>query len=859
MKKLIAIDGNSLMHRAFYALPSMTTKSGTPTGAIYGFMSMLFKLLTPAPDYLLVAFDMHGPTFRHLEYADYKAGRKATPDDLRTQFPLVKELLCAMGIRICECESYEADDILGTFSRLANESGVQALLVTGDRDTLQLISAQTHVLLTKKGITETIEYDEAQLMESYGLTPSRMPDLKGLMGDSSDNIPGIPGVGEKTALKLLEKYGTLEETLAHAENEKGALGEKLLKNADLARMSYRIGLINREAPLDIGLSDCAFHEEAMANAYSFIEKLEMRSLLARLPAPTGGNRKKSEPTEEQKARSISVNDNETLAKMIEEIAKCTALAIDLADGTLTLSTSSKTVFAPKLEASLLESGLDAAQVLTALKDKLEDETCTKLVFDAKRTKHILDRYGITLKGVSFDAMIADYLLHAIHPAESFQALCRELFSSDADASKLFALEESMRAELEEKGLLSLYETIEMPLSQTLYSMEKDGFAVDAQRLFELQSEFSNKIKASEEEIYRLAGGAFNILSPKQLGSVLFDEDKLALPVQKKTKSGYSTDAEVMEKIQDMHPIVPLIMEYRQISKLKSTFVDALLIKSEKEGGKVHTSFNQNVTATGRISSTEPNLQNIPVRTQIGREIRKAFIASPGNVLLDADYSQIELRLLAHMSGDPTMIESFNEDVDIHAKTASEVFSVPLDAVTKAQRSAAKAVNFGIVYGISDFGLARNLGISRKTAAEYIRMYLERYPLVKDYMHNSVEAARKNGYVTTLFGRRRDIPEIRSGNYNTRAFGERVAMNMPIQGTAADIIKLAMVRVYETLQKEKLGTKLILQVHDELILDAPVEEADRASVILKECMQNAIKLDVPLIAEVEQGDCWYDAK
>ena len=859
MKKLIAIDGNSLMHRAFYALPSMTTKSGTPTGAIYGFMSMLFKLLTPAPDYLLVAFDMHGPTFRHLEYADYKAGRKATPDDLHTQFPLVKELLCAMGIRICECESYEADDILGTFSRLANESGVQALLVTGDRDALQLISAQTHVLLTKKGITETIEYDEAKLMESYGLTPSRMPDLKGLMGDSSDNIPGIPGVGEKTALKLLEKYGTLEETLAHAENEKGALGEKLLKNADLARMSYRIGLINREAPLDIGLSDCAFHAEAMANAYSFIEKLEMRSLLARLPAPTGGNRKKNEPAEEQKARSISVNDNETLAKMIEEIAKCTALAIDLTEGALTLSTSSKTVFAPKLEASLLESGLDAAQVLTALKDKLEDEACAKLVFDAKRTKHILDRYGITLKGVSFDAMIADYLLHAIHPAESFQALCRELFSSDADASKLFALEKSMRAELEEKGLLSLYETIEMPLSQTLYSMEKDGFAVDAQRLFELQSEFSKKIKASEEEIYRLAGGAFNILSPKQLGSVLFDEDKLGLPVQKKTKSGYSTDAEVMEKIQDLHPIVPLIMEYRQISKLKSTFVDALLIKSEKEGGKVHTSFNQNVTATGRISSTEPNLQNIPVRTQIGREIRKAFIASPGNVLLDADYSQIELRLLAHMSGDPTMIESFNEDVDIHAKTASEVFSVPLDAVTKAQRSAAKAVNFGIVYGISDFGLARNLGISRKTAAEYIRMYLERYPLVKDYMHNSVEAARKNGYVTTLFGRRRDIPEIRSGNYNTRAFGERVAMNMPIQGTAADIIKLAMVRVYETLQKEKLGTKLILQVHDELILDAPVEEADRASAILKDCMQNAIKLKVPLIAEVEQGDCWYDAK
>ncbi len=858
MKKLIAIDGNSLMHRAFYALPSMTTKNGTPTGAVYGFMSMLLKLISPEPDYLLVAFDMHGPTFRHAVYSEYKAGRRETPSDLRAQFQLIKKLLVEMGIAVCECESYEADDILGTFSRLANENGTDALLVTGDRDALQLITEQTHVLLTKKGISETIEYDEAKLLEDYGLTPSHMPDLKGLMGDNSDNIPGIPGVGEKTALKLLEKYGTLENTLANAEQEKGALKDKLLNGVDSARMSYQIGLIDKNAPLNIGMEDCVFHSDKMAEGIALMHELEMRSLIARIPESKTFFAKK-EKIETKETVTVRVDNEAALNLLADEAKSFESIAIYIDGNRFFIAGSEQKQYLMVLEASLLEQGLEAEQVFSALKSCFENDKCKKLVFDGKRLKHLMDRYSVLLNGIAFDAMIADYLLHAIHPAESFEVLCQERFSQSADAVKLFLLRGSMERELETKDLTSLYNEIELPLSEVLYSMEKEGFAVDTQRLSDLQSEFGERIAKTEKEIYALAGEPFNILSPKQLGSVLFDEDKLGLPGQKKTKSGYSTDAEVMEKIQHLHPIVPLIMEYRQLSKLKSTFVDVLLYKGENEGGRVHTSFNQNVTATGRISSTEPNLQNIPVRTDVGREIRKAFIASEGNVLVDADYSQIELRLLAHMSGDKTMIDAFNSNDDIHARTASEVFRVPLSEVTKAQRSAAKAVNFGIVYGISDFGLARNLGISRKTAGEYIEMYLERYPGVRDYMQKSVEEGRRKGYVSTLLGRRRELPEINSDKYNTRAFGERVAMNMPIQGTAADIIKMAMVKVYKTLSDSGLRARLILQVHDELLIDTPEEEAEKVAAMLKELMQGAMKLNVPLLADVETGHCWYEAK
>ena len=853
MKKLIAIDGNNILYRAYFALPSMMTKSGVPTGAIFGFLSTLLKLTQEQPDYLLVAFDMHGPTFRHEQYDDYKAGRAETPDDLRTQIPLMKKLLAEMGIAVCECPRFEADDILGTFARFANESGVDALLVTGDRDALQLIGPNTHVLMPKKA-NETVEYDEALLMEQYGLVPARMPDLKGLMGDSSDNLPGIPGVGEKTARKLLEKYGTLENALAHAADEKGALQKKLTEGAESARMSYRLGLIDTHAPVPFGLEACVFDPARLAGGAPMMQELELRSLLSRLPK---GGASMQQPEKNTDIIHVRVDDAEKLAALVETLGKAKRLALHVEDA-LSLSADGITQYDVVLGATLLDAGLDEGQVYAALKPLLEHEGTEKLVFDAKRLRHILARFGIAFAGVTFDAMLADYLLHAIHPAGSLKTLAGErLGFAEGGAAALVRLADLMVPELAEKELDWLYREVELPLERVLFDMEQIGFALDTDVLREMSTTFKVRIDAIAEEIYRFAGERFNILSTKQLGAVLFD--KLQLPPWKKTKSGYSTDAETLETLTDKHEIVPLIIEYRTLSKLCSTFLDGLLAVVRPESGRVHTSFNQNVTATGRISSTEPNLQNIPVRTELGREIRKAFVASEGHLLVDADYSQIELRLLAHMSGDEGMIRAFREGDDIHRRTASEVFGVPFEEVTSAQRSAAKAVNFGIVYGISDYGLARNLGITRKEAAHYIELYLARYPGIQRYMLESVAAGKRDGYVRTLMGRRRELPELQSSNYNTRSFGERVAMNMPIQGTAADIIKLAMVRVHEALQREGLQAKLILQIHDELIIDAPFEEVARVEKLLAECMENVIALAVPLSAEVKTGRSWFETK
>ncbi len=856
MQKLIAIDGNSLMHRAYWALPSMTAKTGVPTGAIFGFVNMLLKLLQYEPSHLVVAFDMHAPTFRHEEYDEYKAGRRETPDDLRAQFPLVKELLTKMGIAVCECERYEADDIIGTYARLANENGIDALLVTGDRDALQLVSAKTHVLMTKKGITDTVEYDEATLFEQYGLKPTQMVDLKGLMGDSSDHLPGIPGVGEKTALKLLQKYGTLEETLKRAEEESGALRTKLTENAELGRMSYRLGTIHTDAPVTTPLEGCAFTPPQMAQAAPMMHELELRSLISRLPQG-GANVAAASGEAAREVVTHKVSDLTALQALSQTLKAAKKVAL-YADGALFAAASEEEQYEIVLSATLFEAGLDEAQVMEAFKPVFESEQTQKLFFDSKRFLHLSARHGTAIKGAYFDAMIADYLLHAIHPADSLKTLCAERLGLQTPAAcALFRLEREMLEELKEKELLSLYQTVELPLTRVLFDMERTGFRVDLGALKELGDSFASRISSLEESIYEHAGSRFNILSPKQLGTVLFDT--LGLPALKKNKSGYSTDAETLEALEDKHPIVKYITEYRFLSKLKSTFIDGLLTLTDAKTGRVHTSFNQNVAATGRISSTEPNLQNIPVRTEVGREIRKAFVASEGNVLVGADYSQIELRLLAHMSGDQRMISAFLDGADIHARTASEVFGVPFEQVTAQQRSAAKAVNFGIVYGISDFGLAKNLGVTRKQAGDYIKMYLDRYSGVRAYMQGAVEEGKRLGYVKTLMGRRRELPELQSSNYNTRSFGERVAMNMPLQGTAADIIKLAMVRVYEALQKEGLKAKLILQIHDELIIDAPVEEAARAGEILCACMQDAMRLSVPLLADVRTGQSWFDTK
>lgn len=855
MKKLIAIDGNSLMHRAYWALPAMMTKSGTPTGAIYGFVSMLLRLAATEPSNLLVAFDMHGPTFRHEQYAQYKAGRRETPDDLRTQFTLIKKLLAEMKIRICEVERFEADDILGTYARIANENGMDALLVTGDRDALQLVGPHTHVLMTKKGVSETIEYDEGTLLEQYGLTPARMIDLKALMGDGSDNIPGIPGVGEKTALKLLSKYGTLEKTLESADEEKGALREKLIGGADSARMSYQIGTIDTHAPVPENLDECRFDPASMALGIPFMREMELRSIIDRIAgktpaapaaAPAGG-----------KVSHLVVDDEAKLGALAEQLFGADSFAVHV-DDAFSVSADGKTQYDCVLGATLLDAGLDESRIYSAFKPFFEDEGKGKLFFDSKRMRHAAAGFGISLHHVAFDAMIADYLLHATHPADSLKTLSGErLKAEEKGAAALVRLCPAMLAEMEEKGLKKLYDEVELPLVKVLYDMERVGFALDREELERLSARFHARIDVLAREIFDHAGEEFNILSTKQLGAILFE--KLGLPVVKKTKTGFSTDSEVLERLSEMHPIVPLILEYRTLTKLCSTFVDGLIALIHPDTGRVHTSFNQNVTATGRISSTEPNLQNIPVRTDIGRDIRKAFVASPGCVLVDADYSQIELRLLASMSGDAGMIKAFLDGADIHRRTASEVFGVPFDEVTPRQRSAAKAVNFGIVYGISDYGLSRQLGITRKEAARYIELYFNRYPQVQAFLKKCVEDGKQTGCAKTLMGRRRELPELSSSNFNTRSFGERVAMNMPIQGTAADIIKLAMVRVHRALRDGGYQAELILQIHDELIIDCPAGEAARVEKLLVENMENVVNLAVPLRADVKTGHSWYDTK
>ena len=856
MKKLIAIDGNSLMYRAFYAIKEMSTRDGKATNALHGFLSMLLKLAAENPDYMAVAFDVRGKTFRHDSFSEYKATRKPMPDELAEQMQAIKPILRAMNICICECPGFEGDDVLGTLSRIAEKNGTATLIVTGDRDALQLINEHTHVLMTRRGITDTTEFDEAALLEQYGVTPSGIIDLKGLMGDSSDNIPGIPGVGEKTALKLINKYGSLESVLEHCDDEKGALRQKLNDNAELARISYRLATIDTNAPITVTLDDCAFDTAKMRGAIPLLSKYELKSIISRLPSGDGpdGSAAECEPAEER----IVIRSSDELSAFAVTLSKSEAFAIHISEE-LTIACDDSHVYAVSFAATLLEQGLNEDEVFAALKPALESATIKKLTFDAKRLMHVLSRYGIELGGVAFDAMIADYLLHATRPSATLKALCTDTWGegSQYDAHSIFVLYPLMMKQLEEKALMNLYTDIELPLIDVLYDMERTGFKVDTDMLSSLGGDMSARIGELEAQIYDLAGGKFSILSTKQLGDVLFV--KLGLPPVRKTKTGFSTDSDTLEALADKHPIVPLIMEYRFLTKLKSTFIDGLIALVKRDTHRVHTSFNQNVTATGRISSTEPNLQNIPVRTSMGREIRKAFIASDGCVLVGADYSQIELRLLAHIADDDIMIRAFCNNEDIHRRTAAEVFSVPPEEVTGEQRSAAKAVNFGIVYGISDFGLARNLGISRYRANEYINMYKERYKGVSTYMKQSVETARKNGYAVTLFGRRRDLPELKSSNFNTRSFGERVAMNMPIQGSAADIIKLAMVRVAKALRDEGLHARLVLQIHDELIIDCPVDEAERVACILRDCMQHAASLKVPLIADVAKGRSWYDTK
>ncbi|WP_129721279.1 DNA polymerase I [Xylanivirga thermophila] len=860
-KILMVIDGNSLMHRAFYAIPPLSTKKGIYTNAVYGFMNMLFKLIEEYhPEYIGVAFDRKAPTFRHKEYKEYKGTRQKTPEILVPQFDTLKKLLSAMNIAIYERDGYEADDILGTFARIAGEKGMKAYLVTGDRDALQLIDENVNVLMTKKGITDIRIYDEKALHEDYGITPAQVIEMKSLMGDSSDNIPGVPGVGKKTAFKLINKYGTLENVYAHIDEISGKkLKENLEKYKAQAFLSKRLATIIKDAPVDISIADCCYDIPNSLELKELLMELEFSSILSRLDFDMKSESEK--PDIKRPKTVINIEDASSLKDVLSSIKAGDTIALLVEDDGLSIASNKDRVYMVPITHNLIDMGLNYNEVMDILKSILEDRDVKKITHDAKKLMVKLSKEGICLDGVYFDTFIAAYLIESTKEKYDMAQLMYDytgLNIDRVDASDILILYTAMKHILKEHDMFTLYEQVEHPLITVLAQMEIEGFKVDKNILRELDKEFTESLNTLTSEIYDLAGEEFNINSPKQLGVILFE--KLDLPVIKRTKTGYSTNIEVLEQLQGQHPIIDKVMDYRQIMKLKSTYVDGLLAVIDPEDGRIHSSFNQTVTATGRISSTEPNLQNIPVKVELGRQIRRVFVASSDDhVLLDADYSQIELRVLAHISEDPTFIEAFKNNQDIHARTASEIFNVSIDEVTPEQRGSAKAVNFGIVYGISDFGLARNLNISRNQAKTYIESYFARYPMVKEYMDNVVHEAKLKGYVTTLMGRRRNLPELNSRNFNIRSFGERVAMNTPIQGTAADIIKVAMNRVFYELKKRQLKSKLILQVHDELIVDTHKSELDEVRDIVKTEMQNAMELRVPLVVDIGVGYSWYDAK
>ncbi len=842
---LLAVDGNSLMHRAFHALPLMDA-NGVYTNAVHGFLSMLLKAVQDlSPRYIAVAFDLPVPTFRHTAYADYKAGRRAMPEEMRPQFPVIKEILGAMGLGVLTAEGYEADDILGTLSRKCRENGLDCVLLTGDKDALQLVGEGTKVLFTRKGITESTLFDSAGVKEYFGVAPEQVTDWKGLMGDASDNIPGIPGVGEKTAVKLLDEYGTLENVLAHGADIKGKLGEKVRDNAEIARFSKDLATIRPTAPIEFNLS--AFDASHMAEGLPALRKYQLNGVAGRLEKLQPENAFVHETEEAEETFT-----EETL-KTAEEIAAFLKAA-ENHPAALHVTPTRMTLAYPgrlaeiALQQDMLSDGLLPENAWQALKPLLSQKL---YVHDGKALLHLLQDQGLPLPEFAWDTMLGAYLRNPQEKSYALSQFARE------DAAGVLSLAKKQEKQLREEGMLQLMQEVEMPLLYVLFDMEQAGFRVDGQALSALGAEFSKEAEELKEEVYRLTGvRGFNLNSPQQLGKVLFED--LDLPHGKKTSRGYSTDADTLEKLADKHPCIIPILKYRQVVKLNSTYIDALLRKMDASG-RVHTSFDQTGTATGRISSSEPNLQNIPVRTEMGREIRKAFIVNPGCVLADADYSQIELRVMAHFSGDPAMVDAFQKGQDIHTRTAAEVYGVPMEDVTREMRSSAKAVNFGLVYGISEFGLARNIGVSRWEAADFIARYFLRYPGVKKYMDQAVKKGYEQGYAVTMMGRRRQLPELKSGNANVRSFGERAAMNTPVQGTAADIIKLAMVRVHDALKKEGLKARLILQVHDELMIEAPREEEETVSRILRECMEQVYALKVPLVAEVKTGESWYDTK
>ncbi|MBQ4601323.1 MAG: DNA polymerase I [Clostridia bacterium] len=832
MKKLLVIDGNSILNRAFYGIRPLSTKEGLPTNAVYGMTNILWgKLEQYKPDYAAVAFDLKAPTFRHKEYDQYKANRHGMPDELAQQLPYAKEMCAALGMAVISKEGYEADDILGTYAEMASKEGVFAYILTGDRDSLQLIDENVNILLATNN--DTLTFDTAAFVEKYGVTPDTFVDVKALMGDSSDNIPGVPGIGEKTALKLISEYHDLDnlyEKFEESDLTKG-VKNKLREGKDSAYMSRFLAKINCEVPLETTLEDIAYTGFKTEELSELLTKLEFSNMLSKLNV---------------KPKTVEIECEAKETEDINTVCKDSRWAVTL-DNEKVYCSDGKNVYFSAYNKDTLE--------------KLFSGKCEIAVFDSKATRHTLYDMGINAENIVFDIMLAAYVLNAsdrVYKAEdvAIAYLGSSFEDKYSEACALYKLWAELDSKLTDKER-ELYFTIELPLAKVLCDMERQGFKVDLEGLKKYNEMLTDKAKELEKDIYKLATRSFNINSPKQLGEILFDV--LELPTFKKTKSGYSTNAEVLEKLRPYHPIIDKILEYRQITKLNSTYAIGLLNVAD-ENGKIHTTFNQTITATGRLSSTEPNLQNIPVRTELGRELRRYFIPTDSNhILIDADYSQIELRLLAAISGDDTMTEAFKLGIDIHTLTASQVFRIFPEGVTPEMRKRAKAVNFGIVYGIGDYSLAMDIGVTKRQAADYIRGYLDTYPGIDHYLKNIIEEAHEKGYVTTMLGRRRYIPELSSSKKTMVKFGERVAMNSPIQGTAADVIKLAMINTANRLEKELPEAKLILQVHDELIVEAPVDKADKAMEILIYEMENAYKCSVPLEVEANMGATWYDAK
>ena len=878
-ERLLILDTNSILNRAFYALPEMTNSEGIHTNAVYGFTTMLLKMKEEfEPQYIVAAFDRKAPTLRHIEYKDYKAGRKKMPQELVEQFPIVKELLLHLAINIFEIDGFEADDLIGTLSVFAEDNGIEVYIVTGDKDALQLATENVKVVITKKGITENEIYDYKRMVSEFGVTPDQFIDVKGLMGDASDNIPGVPGIGEKTAFKLIKEYGSMENVLQNIDNIKGKkLKENLYEYSEQAIFSKKLSTIIKNVPIEIDLASIKSKEEYdVAAVRKMLIKLQIRSLLDRFPDEKSNDEIKprviNAPVEE-------IDNERNLNKLCEEFEKNISkenqviyINFEMLDAEVFCKSKIVKIYMSYEDknyilniSKLLEE--DSKDVKEKLKFIFEDKRIEKVCHNVKVPHTILSKMGIDLEGIKFDILMAAYLIDSSRGEYNLKTLIEENlgFEIAGDEVQRLVVETSCMKELyvilekkiESYNMKELLYSVEQPLTDVLSSMEREGFKVDKEKLAQIGDKCKIEIENVRNEIYELCSEEFNINSPKQLGKILFE--KLDLPVIKKTKTGYSTNAEVLLELSDKHPVIDKITYYRQLAKLYSTYVEGLTAVID-EDSRIHSSFNQAVTTTGRLSSTEPNLQNIPIKYEMGKEIRKVFIPQGSDcTLLSADYSQIELRILAHIANDENMIEAFKENVDIHSKTASEVFKVPLDEVTHTMRSNAKAVNFGIVYGIGDYSLSRDLRIPRKDAKIYIETYFERYPNVKKYMVDIVSLAKEKKYVTTIMNRRRYIPEINSSNKMVMAFGARLAMNTPIQGSAADIIKMAMVNVYKALNEKGLMSTIILQVHDELILNVHLDELEEVKKIVKDKMENVVKLKVPLEVDINVGNSWYDAK